>query len=332
MQANANVEKMTNTGISGTTDWVDSNSDGLADGFKPEFGLAGVPSIITGNGFSGNAQRITINSSASSWWSWLETNFVPTAGKYYKISLRYRSSKGINFVAFNNKTLPANTGLASFVTFFEKCTSSRNLFSSPTNVESGDFNELDELSIQEIGWSGSQELYDGIYAQTSGTVEQKTYAAVKAAAMWCHYNNSIDNGAIYGKLYNWFAVKLLQMDIDYYNAANPTQQWGWRVPTQADFETLSTYLGGTSVAGGKMKMQGTTYWNSPNTGADNSSGFSAIGGGQRLTNGVIQQLGNGGFFHTMDNYVNYVIFNSRSISISLVPYSEGFSLRLIKTT
>jgi uncharacterized protein (TIGR02145 family) len=143
---------------------------------------------------------------------------------------------------------------------------------------------LDNVSIQEIGWSGSQELYDGIYAQTAGTVEQKTYAAVKAAAMWGHYNNDPQLGIIYGKLYNWFAVKLLQMDIDYYNTANPTTPWGYRVPTDADFNTLATTLGGASVAGGKMKMIGTSYWNSPNTGATNESGFSALAGGARETN------------------------------------------------
>ncbi len=142
---------------------------------------------------------------------------------------------------------------------------------------------IDNVSVQEIGWAGSQELYDGIYAQTSGTVEQKTYAAVKAAAMWCNYNNDAPTGLIYGKLYNWFAVKLFQMDIDYYNAANPTNPYIWRMPTQAEFQTLSTYLGGAAVSGGHLKEAGLAHWNSPNTGADNSSGFCALGSGYRAS-------------------------------------------------
>ena len=135
---------------------------------------------------------------------------------------------------------------------------------------------IDNVSIQEVGWSDATNLYDYVYAATSGTDEVKTYAAVKAAGFWSYYNNDAAVGAIYSKLYNWYAVKLLQMDIDYYNAANPTTPWGWRIPTDTDFNTLATYLGGASVAGGKMKKDGLVYWSSPNTGADNSSGFSGL--------------------------------------------------------
>ena len=65
---------------------------------------------------------------------------------------------------------------------------------------------IDNVSLKEIGWAGSTELYDGIYSQTTGTTTEKEYAALKAAAMWCHYNNDISLGAVYGKLYNWFAA------------------------------------------------------------------------------------------------------------------------------
>ncbi len=75
----------------------------------------------------------------------------------------------------------------------------------------------------------------------------------------------------YGNLYNWYAV-----------ADNgglcPN---GWHVPTDAEWTTLTNYLGGVNVAGGKMKSTGTTYWNSPNTGATNESGFSVFPAGLR---------------------------------------------------
>ena len=196
---------------------------------------------------------------------------------------------------------------------------------------------IDNVSIQEIGWSGSQELYDGIYAQTSGTVEQKTYAAVKAAAMWCNYNNDAPTGVIYGKLYNWFAVKLLQMDIDYYNTANPNKKWanGFRMPTQAEFQTLSTFLGGDAVSGGHLKEAGLAHWNSPNTGADNSSGFSGLGSGRRDNNGGFNSLYSGlsGIsitkFYCLNNLTSLSSANT-ALSFYFDGNTWGYSIRLIK--
>ena len=185
-------------------------------------------------------------------------------------------------------------------------------------------------------WATSQTLYDDTYAQTAGTVEQKTYAAVKAAAMWSNYNNNTVLGGIYGKLYNWFAVKLFQMDIDYYNAANPTKPWGWRMPTLTEFQTLSTYLGGNAVSGGKLKEAGLSRWRSPNTGADNSSGFSYLGGGRRTELGAFGNIGISGTSYNItstDNQnsaVMYISSDSAYLNPANTLKRKGFSVRLIK--
>lgn len=180
-------------------------------------------------------------------------------------------------------------------------------------------------------WGDSTNVYNTTYAATSGTAEQKEYAAVKAAAMWCYYNNDTALGAVYGKLYNGYAVRLLQMDIDYYNAANPTATWGWRVPTSADFNLLSTYLGGNSVAGGKMKKEGSDYWNTPNTGATNESGFSGIGSGYR---GTVIYEGIRGYtrYWTKDGYRTLIESISNTLDISIASYIIGYSLRLIRNS
>jgi uncharacterized protein (TIGR02145 family) len=86
---------------------------------------------------------------------------------------------------------------------------------------------------------------------------------------WCWYNNNPENGAIYGKLYNWYAV----------NDSRGLCPAGWHVPTDAEWSILETALGGTSVTGGAMKTAGTIRWTTPNTGATNSSGFAALLGG-----------------------------------------------------
>ena len=88
---------------------------------------------------------------------------------------------------------------------------------------------------------------------------------------YCWYNNdSASNANPYGALYNWYTVntgKLVPM--------------GWHVPSDSEWTVLTTYLGGGNVAGGPLKDTGTTYWGSPNGGATNASGFSALPGGCR---------------------------------------------------
>lgn len=86
-----------------------------------------------------------------------------------------------------------------------------------------------------------------------------------------------------GLLYNWYAV-----NGDSGSGTKVFAPSGWHVPTQTELNTLATYLGGASVAGGKLKSIRTELqpgWNSPNTGADDSSGFRGFGAGRRSITG-----------------------------------------------
>ena len=88
---------------------------------------------------------------------------------------------------------------------------------------------------------------------------------------YCFYNN--DEAAYkdtYGALYNGYAVQTGKL-----------APKGWHIPNDEEWTTLITYLGGADVAGGKMKEAGSNHWGEPNTGATNSSGFSALPGGVR---------------------------------------------------
>ena len=75
-----------------------------------------------------------------------------------------------------------------------------------------------------------------------------------------------DKPEVYGRLYSWEVAQRVC----------PT---GWHLPTDAEWTTLTDYLGGKNVAGGKLKETGTEHWFSPNTGATNESGFTALPGG-----------------------------------------------------
>jgi len=116
-----------------------------------------------------------------------------------------------------------------------------------------------------------------------------TWSSQRSGAWVYLYNNSDAIG--YGKIYNWYAV----------SDSRGLCPIGWREPSDGDWTTLINYLGGSSIAGGKLKISGTTFWNDPNVGADNSSGFSAIGGGiLNLDSPFFSGVGGNAFYWSKD--------------------------------
>jgi uncharacterized protein (TIGR02145 family) len=106
-------------------------------------------------------------------------------------------------------------------------------------------------------------------------------------------NNTVNHSTTYGRLYNWYAV----------NDSRKIAPTGWHVPTDAEWTTLTTYLGGESVAGGKLKEAGITHWQSPNSGATNESGFSALPGGDLYSlNGTLYNLTDYGTWWSSTGY------------------------------
>jgi uncharacterized protein (TIGR02145 family) len=91
----------------------------------------------------------------------------------------------------------------------------------------------------------------------------------------------IHTNSIYGNLYNGLAV----------NDSRKLCPTGWHIPLNTEWETLITYLGGGDIAGGKMKEAGTAHWNSPNTGATNESGFTALPTGLFQGGSTIEAVG-----------------------------------------
>lgn len=113
-----------------------------------------------------------------------------------------------------------------------------------------------------------------------------------AKPAYCWYNNDIVNKDVYGALYNWFTVKTGKLC--------PA---GWHVPSDTEWTILTTYLGGEKAAGGKLKETGTTHWQSPNTGATNETGFTALPGGERHYAGPYLNLGENGRWWSSTEYL-----------------------------
>jgi uncharacterized protein (TIGR02145 family) len=144
------------------------------------------------------------------------------------------------------------------------------------------------------------------------------------------YNNDPVNDGLYGKLYNHFAA----MDS---RGLCPT---GWHVPTDGEWTTLETFLGGSSVAGGALKSTVTQPtpggWLAPNSGATNSSGFAAGPGGNRGSDGAYQLLGTHGYWWSsstsgFNGWYRYLGYNGGGIYRLLsVDRRDGFSVRCVK--
>jgi len=158
---------------------------------------------------------------------------------------------------------------------------------------------------------------------------------------WCYYNNNPSNCTTYGKLYNWYAVAGI------WNEASKTDPslrkelgvTNYHIPSDEEWTTLTNTLEGASVAGGKLKEAGTTHWASPNTGATNESGFTALPGNYRFNNGSFSSTGSGQFWSSTedvdidDNPIAYnrnLSYISNAIGIGLSNKEYGFSIRLIK--
>lgn len=142
----------------------------------------------------------------------------------------------------------------------------------------------------------------------------------------CEYDNSAANGAVYGFLYNWYAV----------NDSRNIAPAGWHVPSFDEYTVLMTYLGGQNDSGGKLKEAGTIHWDSPNTGATNETGYKALPGGYRDETGAFGGLGGGA---TCWLSTDYGVSNARfmqlssfnTVFVSSVLYIKaGASLRCVK--
>lgn len=156
---------------------------------------------------------------------------------------------------------------------------------------------------------------------------------------WCYHENNSTNNTTYGKLYNWYAVVGIH---DAASLTDPAQRkmlapTGYHVPSDAEWTILTDYLGGLSVAGGKLKEEGLCHWTDPNEGATNSSGFTAFAGGNRYWNGLIfQDIGLNGFWWSSSEYdttgawYRLLDFNTATAFRSYSFKRLGQSVRLIQ--
>lgn len=157
-------------------------------------------------------------------------------------------------------------------------------------------------------------------------VTDPTEWASLTTGAWCYYNNDPSNNATYGKLYNWYAV----------NDPRGLAPVGFHIPTDAEWTNLELFLGGASIAGGPMKVSGTTTWTSPNTGATNASGFSGLPGGGRLQSGVFSFVRDYGIWWSSTQldastaWVRFLDYPAINTTRTFYDKRRGYSVRCLR--
>jgi uncharacterized protein (TIGR02145 family) len=155
------------------------------------------------------------------------------------------------------------------------------------------------------------------------------------SGVYCDYSNAVLNSATYGKLYNYYAVDKNTATKVASNGGRNICPIGWHVPSDAEWTTLVNYLGGESEAHGKLKETGTVHWKTPNTGATNSSGFTALPGGAR-EGGVYFGIGLGGYWWSYTEANTFFVWsrcltsNNLWVSNNSLDKNFGMSVRCLK--
>ncbi|MCX6326960.1 MAG: fibrobacter succinogenes major paralogous domain-containing protein [Bacteroidia bacterium] len=149
---------------------------------------------------------------------------------------------------------------------------------------------------------------------------------------YCDYDNDPANSSIFGRLYNYYVCERVSDNVC------PT---GWHVPSDNAWGTLAIYLGGTTIAGGKLKETGTDHWSGPNTGATNETGFTAIpGGARRKSSGLFSDKG--GVLYLWEIQFSQSVYFNQSLSFNssglyrnavatnVTVLGNGYSIRCMK--
>ncbi len=195
------------------------------------------------------------------------------------------------------------------------------------DINGNEYN-IAKLGLQE--WSASNlnasKFRNGDVIPEAKTPEEWKKAGAAGKPVWCYFDNNAENGKMYGKLYNWYAI----------NDPRGLAPTGWHVPANADWTTLVKNLLGVDMAGQRLKSK--TVWKS-NPGRDDI-GFNALPGGYRDGDGKFESLGfkcqtwsnSEPVEPIKSNKIFSTIMNDNSVEIGFVPMvkESGLSVRVIK--
>jgi uncharacterized protein (TIGR02145 family) len=202
------------------------------------------------------------------------------------------------------------TGFGNQQTFI---TNNSNFVTSTINDIDGNIYKTVQIGLQT--WM-SENLKTSRYrngGSVTYVVGDSDWVALTIGA-WSYFDHNEAYNTLYGKLYNWYTTQ-----------GDTLCPSGWHIPSDEEWTILTNFLGGESMAGGKLKEVGNTNWLTPNTNATNESGFTALGAGNRTKEGdfLVQ--------FPILYYTGYWSSTESSYSSStqgILPYSQAYSISL----
>ena len=248
---------------------------------------------------------------------------------------------GVGTLVYTISGTPTTAGKATFAIDFGGKTCSitidvENAIQNPTSGYGPNITDIDGNTYKTVYIGGQQWMAENLKVSkySDGTtipnIPDNIQWQNNTTGAWSYYNNDVANNAKYGKLYNWVAASKTT------NGNKSVCPTGWHVPTDAEWTVLTDYLGGESIAGGKMKEVGTTNWNSPNTDATNTSLFTGLPGGYRYYGGNYGGIGNYGYWWSSTESYPFTAWHRSLVSISGVAYRTnsykeyGLSVRCLR--
>ena len=207
--------------------------------------------------------------------------------------------------------------------------SSTSVNTDPVTVKDFDGNTYQTVKICDQTWTKTN-LNVSHYRNGDlipGVTNPTQWVGLTTGA-WCYYNNDPASGAIYGKLYNGYAV----------TDPRGLAPQGTHIPAYTELLTMLACQGGETMAGGKLKETGITHWLNPNTGATNSIGFTALPGGYRCScsSAAFYNIGNQSLFwsstdiNTSTAWSMYLGYDSGISTAAGNDKRKGFSIRCIR--
>lgn len=220
------------------------------------------------------------------------------------------------------------TSILLLALLLSNCSEGEDNGTDDLKIKDADGNSYSTVKIGSQTWL-SEDLKTSHYNDSNPIplVTDNSAWKVLTTSGYCWYDNDeATYKGTYGALYNWYAVETGKLCPK-----------GWHVPTDAEWLTLTTYLGGVDIAGGKLKQEGLSLWESPNTGANNEVGFSALPTGDRTTDGTSEFIGYRGYWWsgtegTIDGFAwsRRIYYNDNAIGTNQLDKNSGFCVRCIK--